>query len=57
MCNAAGQEERHQEVQGHVRGAEHHEGQNRERDGGAEREPEAGSSRSAPHVTLKLCFY
>lgn len=56
MCGVSGQEERHQEVQGHVHRAEHHEGQNRARDGRTERKPPSGSSRSRPNFTLKRQF-
>lgn len=57
VCRVTGQEECYEEVQGHVHWAEHHEGQNWERHGRAERESESGSSGSEPDVTINTLLY
>ena len=57
LCDVSGQEERHKEVQGHVHRAELRQSQIRQRGGRAEREPEAGSSRSGPDFTLNLSIF
>jgi len=53
----SGQEDRHQEVQEHVHGAEHHQGQAGEGHGRAEGKPEAGPPRAGPDVALKMALF
>lgn len=52
LRHVSGQEERDEDVQGRLHGAEHRQSQNQQRRGRAERKPEAGSSGAGPDVTV-----